>query len=130
MFLFFLMPVVVVVVQSPSHVWLFATPWAAACQTSLSITIFRSLPKFMSTALVMPFSIILMPGTLLNYIFTFPFFFCKLYSETFCRSRNSQTKKNFILFIASMYWARNDDNCCSYSIITVISWVRYYVNLL
>ena len=33
--------------------WLFATPWMAACQGSLSLTIFRSLPKFMFIALVM-----------------------------------------------------------------------------
>ena len=31
----------------------FATPWAAACQASLSLTISRSLPKFMSVASVM-----------------------------------------------------------------------------
>ena len=32
-------------VQSPSHVQLFATPWTAACQGSLSITNSWSLPK-------------------------------------------------------------------------------------
>ena len=37
-----------------SCVWLFATPWTAACQASLSITNFRSLPKLMSIELVMP----------------------------------------------------------------------------
>ena len=41
-------------VQSFSHVQLFAIPWTAACQASLSFTIPRSLPKFMSIALVMP----------------------------------------------------------------------------
>ena len=40
--------VVVVVVQSLSHVWLFLTPWTAAHQVSLSLTISQSLPKFMS----------------------------------------------------------------------------------
>jgi len=35
-------------VQSLSPVWLFATPWTAACQTSLSITNSWSLPKLMS----------------------------------------------------------------------------------
>ena len=39
--------------QSISHVWLFATPWTAACQASLSFTISRSLLKLMSTELVM-----------------------------------------------------------------------------
>ena len=42
------------VVQSPSHVWFLVTPWTAAHKASLSITISRSLPKFMSFALVMP----------------------------------------------------------------------------
>ena len=41
-------------VQLLSNVWFFATPWAAACQTSQSITNFRSLLKLMSTELVMP----------------------------------------------------------------------------
>ena len=45
----------VVVVQSPSCVWLFVTPWTAARQTSLSLTISWSLPKFLSIALVMLF---------------------------------------------------------------------------
>ena len=38
-----------IVVQSSSHVWLFVTPWAAAFQASLSLTISLSLLKFMST---------------------------------------------------------------------------------
>ena len=41
-------------VQSLSHVWFFATPWTAACQTSLSITNSRNLLKLMSIQLVMP----------------------------------------------------------------------------
>ena len=40
--------------QSLSHVWLFATPWNAVCQASLSITNSRSSLKLMSTELVMP----------------------------------------------------------------------------
>ena len=41
-------------VQSLSRVWLFVTPWTAACQTSLSITNSRSLPKLVSIVSVMP----------------------------------------------------------------------------
>ena len=41
-------------VQSLSCVWLFVTPWIAACQTSLSITNSQSLLKLMSIELVMP----------------------------------------------------------------------------
>ena len=43
-----LVPVCVVAVQSLSHVQLFVTPWAAAHQASLSLTISWSSPKFMS----------------------------------------------------------------------------------
>ena len=41
-------------VQSLSHVQLFATPWTAACQASLSFIISQSLPKVMSIESVMP----------------------------------------------------------------------------
>ena len=41
-----------IVVQSLSHVCLFATPWAAAHQASLSFTISQSLFKLMSIELV------------------------------------------------------------------------------
>ena len=41
-------------VQSLSHVQLFAIPWAAALQASLSITNSQSLLKLMSIKLVMP----------------------------------------------------------------------------
>ena len=41
-------------VQSLSHVRLFATPWTAPCQASLSITNSRSLLKLKSIELVMP----------------------------------------------------------------------------
>ena len=43
-----------VVVQSLSCVQLFVTPWTAACQASLSITISQSLLKLMSIESVMP----------------------------------------------------------------------------
>ena len=46
----------VVVVQSLSHVWLFATPWITARQASLSITNSRSSLKLMSIKSVMPSS--------------------------------------------------------------------------
>ena len=45
-----------VFIQSPSHVRHFMAPWIAAWQASLSLTISRSLPKFMSIASVMPSS--------------------------------------------------------------------------
>ena len=42
--------------QSLSHVRLFATLWTAACQASLSFTIFQSLLKLISFESVMPFN--------------------------------------------------------------------------
>ena len=63
--------VVAVVPQSPSHVRLFATPQTAACQASLSLATSRNLPKFMSIALMMPSShLILWQPLLLPSIFT------------------------------------------------------------
>ena len=62
----------VAVVQLSSCVWLFVTPWTAACQSSLSLTISWSLPKFMFVALVMPSSHIIFwyPLLLLPSIFS------------------------------------------------------------
>ena len=58
-------------VQSLSHVRLFATPWIAACQASLSITNSWSPPKPMSIESVMPSShlIVCRPLLLLPWIF-------------------------------------------------------------
>ena len=56
--------------QSLSHVWLFATPWIAACQASLSITNSWSLHKLMSIESVMPSNhLILCHSLLLPSIF-------------------------------------------------------------
>ena len=52
--LFFTNHAVIVVVQSLSCVRLFATPWPATCQASLSFTISQSSLKLRSTESVMP----------------------------------------------------------------------------
>ena len=64
----------VVVVQSQSHVWLFATPWTAALQAPLSFTISLSLLKFMSIELVMVsnnlifcYPLLLLPSIFLSF---------------------------------------------------------------
>ena len=43
-----------IVIQWLSHVWLFATPWTASYQDSLSFTISQSLLKLMSIESMMP----------------------------------------------------------------------------
>ena len=48
--------IIVVFVQSLSHVWLFAPPWTAASQAPLSSTVSQSLLKFMSIESVMLFN--------------------------------------------------------------------------
>ena len=57
-------------VQSLSRVWLFATPWIAACQASLSITNSRSSRKLMYIESVMPSShlILCRPFLLLAHV--------------------------------------------------------------
>ena len=61
-----------VVVQLLSHVWLFATPWTAARQASLSITNSQSLLKLMSIELVMPSNHLILCRPLLLLPSTFP----------------------------------------------------------
>ena len=46
--------IAIIVAQSLSCVWFFATPWTATCQASLPFTISWSLLKFMSIESVMP----------------------------------------------------------------------------
>ena len=64
---------ITVVVQSLSHVQLFATPWTAARQASLSFTVSQSLLKLMFNKSVMPSNhlilfwlLLLLPLTLLR----------------------------------------------------------------
>ena len=61
-------------VQSLSCVRLFATPWTAAHQTSLSFTIFRNLLKLMSIELVMPSNHLILCHSLLLLPSIFPSF--------------------------------------------------------
>ena len=49
-----------VIVQSFSHVRLFATPWTVACHASLSFTISWSLLQLMSIELVMPYNYLIL----------------------------------------------------------------------
>ena len=82
-------------VQLLSHVWLFMTPWTAACQASPSITNFRSLHKLMSIKKVMPSNhlILYRPLLLLPSIFLSNFpprYLPKLY-EKLCPYKNLDT---------------------------------------
>ena len=61
-----------VVVQSVSRVWLFATPWTAARQASLSFTISWSLLKLMSIESVMTSNHLILCHTLLLLPSIFP----------------------------------------------------------
>ena len=62
----------VVVIQSLSHAWLFMTPWVAAGQASLSITNSQSLLKLMSTESVMPKNHLILCHPLLLMPLLFP----------------------------------------------------------
>ena len=67
---------VVIVVQSLSRICLFATPWTAALQVSLSFTISRSLFKLMSIESVMPSN-----HLILCRPFTSLFWLCGVFTE-------------------------------------------------
>ena len=62
----------VVVVQLLSCVQLFATPWTAVCQASLSITKYQSLLKLISIESVMPFNCVIRCHPLLLLPSIFP----------------------------------------------------------
>ena len=59
-------------VHLPSHARLFATPWTAAHQASLSITNSQSLLKFRSIELVMPSNHLILCHLLLLLLSIFP----------------------------------------------------------
>ena len=59
-------------VQSLSHVRLFATPWAAGGQASLSITNFQILPKLTSTESVMPSNHLILVIPFSSHLQSFP----------------------------------------------------------
>ena len=60
------------VVQFLSYVWLFTTPWTAACQASLSFTISKSMFKLMSIEPVMPSNHLILCHPLLLLTSIFP----------------------------------------------------------
>ena len=68
----FIIPSIVVVFQSLSHVQLFATPWTIAHQASLSFTISWSLLNLMSIELVMPSNHLILCCSLLLLYSIFP----------------------------------------------------------
>ena len=76
-------------VQSLSRVRLFATPWTAACQASLSITNSWSLLKLMSIVLVMPSSHLILCHPLLLLPSVFPSIWV-FSNESILRSRWSK----------------------------------------
>ena len=64
--------IIVLVVQSLSCVWLFATPWTVACQASLSFTISCSLLKLRSIELTIPSNHLVLCCPLLFLLSNFP----------------------------------------------------------
>ena len=58
--------------QSLGYVWLFVTPWNAACQSSLSITNSRTLLKLMSIESMMPSNYLILCHPLLFLSSIFP----------------------------------------------------------
>ena len=79
----------VVVVQSLSRVWLFATPWTAAFQASLSFTISLSLFKLMSIESVIPSNQFILCHSLLFLPSIFPSIRVSLMSQLFASGGQS-----------------------------------------
>ena len=78
--------------QLLSHVRLFATPWTAACQASVSMTSSRSLLKLMSVELVMPSNNLILCHPLLILPSVFPII--RVFSN-----------ESFLHFMWPKYWS-------------------------
>ena len=79
-------------VHSLSCVWIFATPWTAARQASLSITNFRSLLELMSIESVMPSNLLILCHPLLLLLLIF-------------HSIRVSSKESVFLIRWPMYWS-------------------------
>ena len=89
-------------VQSLSHVQLFATPWTAAVQASLSITNSRSLLKLMSIESVMPSNHLILCHPLLLPLSNFPSI--RVFSnESFFASGGQSTGFSFSISFSNEY---------------------------
>ena len=62
----------IVIIQSLSHVWLFATPWSVARQASLSFTVSHSLLKLISIESMIPSNHVILCHPLLLLPSVFP----------------------------------------------------------
>ena len=80
---------IIVVSESLSCVWLFATQWTAACQASLSFTNSQSLFKLMSIELVMPSNYLILCHPLLVLLPSFPASGSFLMSQVFASDGQS-----------------------------------------
>ena len=90
------------VVQSLSHVWLFATPWTAAPQASLSFTISWSLLKLMSLESVMPSNHLILCHPLLLLPSVFPRI--RAFSQLFASGGQSIGASASVLPMNSQDW--------------------------
>ena len=87
----------VVVVQSLSHVRHFVTPWTAARQASLSLTISRSLSKFVAIELVILFNDLMLCHLLLCLLFFSVFFSIMVFSSELARHIKYMNNYNHLL---------------------------------
>ena len=92
---------ILVVVQLLSHFRFFVTPWTAAHQASLSLTISWSLPKFMFIALVMPSSHLI--------------FWCPLLLPSIFPSIRDFSKELSLLIRWPKYWSFSVSSSSEYS---------------
>ena len=97
------------VAQSLSRIWLFSTPWTAACQASLSFTISWSLLKLMSIELVKPSTHLILCHPLLFLPSVFPSIRAFLMNQFFTSGwpkywRISPSTKYSVLIYFRIYW--------------------------
>ena len=129
----------VIVVQSPSCLWLFATPWTAACQASLSLTVSRGLPRFTSIASVMPSShlilwcsLLLLPSIFLR-IWDFPMSQLLASDDQNAGASTSAsvlpTSIQIVLLQPKAHWAVGHFLCVNKPVIQEVGWCILCMNI-
>ena len=103
---------IAVFIHSLSCVWLFATPWTAARQASLSITNSRSLLKLLSIESVMPSNHLILCRPLLPLPSIFPSIrvfsnesaFCIRWPKDWSFSFSINSSNEYLFIVVIKYW--------------------------
>ena len=134
------------IVQLLSHIWLFVTPWIAACQASLSFTISWSLFKLMSIESMIPSNHLILCHPLFSCPQSFPAsggqntgasassFLQRRKEHLILAMRETQWQRKFLRFAAfyyrltgSVYFSSFYFDVCTCVCVCVCVWLLHFL---